>query len=131
MLKLEGECYRGQVLAEVLLWPSIEEEDRDFFVPLLGAGFTDEGEVWLAQELIVRGDAPKTEDAERYAEHLLNKVMRKYGIWDVYPGCHDLNWAWVDGFPKIFDWGMNPHWNALMSEHGNGRDIPTFEWAAS
>ena len=132
ILKLDGYCNTGQVLSEVMLWPEIEEEDRKFFVPLLGCGLTKTGELWLVQEEVEFVKPTMTDDeAEEFSESL-SDIMEKYEIWDVYPesfnGCG--NWMMVNGCPKIYDWGLNKFWNDTIPIHNRGEQIPSFKWGS-
>jgi hypothetical protein len=126
MIKLDTRRNSGQVLSELLLWPTIEEEDRDFFAAIVGYGVTPEGELWIAQEALDGAVRPETTieiDALcAKVNTVLRPILSKYGIWDVFPWGWNSNWILTD-LPKIYDWGINNVYNHFG-------EIPRFEWMA-
>lgn len=79
------------------IWESIEPEDREYFVPCLAEGETDDGIRWSVQPY-VQLKGRKTAKAESIVEQLIYK----YDLHDM----HESNWAMCNGKPIIFDYGM-------------------------
>ena len=131
VLKMDGRHNTGQVLSELLFWPDIEEQDQKFFVPIVGFGLTKEGEVWLAQKEVDAEFGELSDGEWTEARMCLEAICDKYNIWDVFPGSTNGNWMWVDGCPKIYDWGLNPRWNETDDLHDRGYTIPQFNLGGS
>ena len=90
---------RGYNHDDMGTWKRIKKEDREFFVPCLAQGETEEGIRWSVQPYVDLSWDDKDSDAEE----LVDELAYKYDLQDM----HELNWAMHNGQPIIFDYGMD------------------------
>ncbi|MHA2135727.1 MAG: hypothetical protein ACW99J_17870 [Candidatus Thorarchaeota archaeon] len=108
-----------QTEAEIELWETMDDEDRQHFVPLLGWGKTEDKKIpWVAQPFLKADTiAPTAVQIDT-----LFSVLDKYGanrdveadecayddeISEFGPEGYGVNCMMYDGMPKVYDWGVN------------------------
>jgi hypothetical protein len=103
-----------QTEAEIKLWRLMDDEDRKYFIPLVGWGKTMEDKIPFVIQPYVTGKPGECPSEEKITE--LYKVLEKYrASGDVdFEDYGDGDW-WSsncllkDGQLKVYDWGINKY----------------------
>jgi hypothetical protein len=96
-----GRYSMAQCREEVELWEKIDEQDRKYFVPIIGHKFTQKYCYVIQPLLNFKRVYYKTR--VKYFKNIVEPLANKYDRCDI---SEDWNWAFLDNhMPAIYDYG--------------------------